>query len=665
MLCRSEQGLELDLFLLQCCGAMAPADQYVNRILERFGLSNYLSLDLECPNEYEGVLVQEMLTLIIQIVKERRFCGLTRADSLKRELVYKLAIGDSTRSQLVKSLPRDLSKYEQLQDILESIAAYLNPSGFNQGTYSLRWACWNELDLYHPRWNSRDLQAAEERYSRFRGSSASSSQLPKWDEIYPPLSGLARIATCKSILQIVRAVLFYAVFTDQTIESRAPDAVLLSSLHLLALALDICSHCKQSDDLLLHDRDSIPILAFAAEEIQEGFNYGVGELSLLSLLVMLMRMYKKENPRSNLDPGSCDLSSLITTLLKKFAELDSGCVKKLQQLAPEVVSPLTQATPNEGGNNSRSVSDGEKRKAKARERQAAVLEKMRAEQAKFLASVDSSVGDGSKSEEVASSSPEVDHEREESAQIFCSLCHDPTSKSSVSFLILVQKSKLLSFVDRIPPSWDHPFQSDKEHVPMTKSKVADQPKLGALSGDHGPVSFTGIEQLVQTIVTEFSNHGQTSELDAFLELLKGHIPAVNSVQVPSILNHKKESTLRSIESLEENIYLSILSEMQERNVASSFSDDTELTTAEESSARRKLAETMLLGKYIAASSREMAENPSASDDTHVDKAAKETRRHPAYDGFGAGDCDGISLSSCGHAVHQGCLDRYLKSLKER
>ncbi|XP_039045643.1 E3 ubiquitin-protein ligase PRT6-like [Hibiscus syriacus] len=42
-----------------------------------------------------------------------------------------------------------------------------------------------------------------------------------------------------------------------------------------------------------------------------------------------------------------------------------------------------------------------------------------------------------------------------------------------------------------------------------------------------------------------------------------------------------------------------------------------------------------------------------------------TSRPLVYDEFGPLDCDGIYLSSCGHAVHQGCLDRYLSSLKER
>lgn len=78
------------------------------------------------------MLVQEMLTLIIQIIKERRFSGLSTAGSLKRELVCKLATGDATHSQLVKSLPRDLSKSDQLQETLDTVAQYSNPSGFNQ-----------------------------------------------------------------------------------------------------------------------------------------------------------------------------------------------------------------------------------------------------------------------------------------------------------------------------------------------------------------------------------------------------------------------------------------------------------------------------------------------------------------------------------------------------
>lgn len=93
---------------------------------------NYIDIVTISFFRYEAVLVQEMLTLIIQIVKERRFCGLSTTENLRRELVYKLAVGDATHSQLVKALPRDLSKCDQLQNILDTLAVYSKPSGMKQ-----------------------------------------------------------------------------------------------------------------------------------------------------------------------------------------------------------------------------------------------------------------------------------------------------------------------------------------------------------------------------------------------------------------------------------------------------------------------------------------------------------------------------------------------------
>lgn len=237
----------------------------------------------------------------------------------------------------------------------------------------MRWKYWKELDLYHPRWNSRDLQAAEERYMRYCSVSAWAAQLPRWTKIYPPLKGVARIATCKPVLQIIRAVLFYAVFTDKLAETRAPDGVLLTALHLLSLALDICFQQRELGEVPFYTGDCTSMLAFAGEEICEGLSYGASEQSLLSLLVSLMRLRKRESLDNFLEAGSCDLSSLIESLLKKFAEIDSGCMVKLQQLAPEVVIHLSQSIPTSNTNTLGSSSDSEKRKAKARERQAAIL----------------------------------------------------------------------------------------------------------------------------------------------------------------------------------------------------------------------------------------------------------------------------------------------------
>ncbi|XVF08093.1 hypothetical protein REPUB_Repub06bG0196400 [Reevesia pubescens] len=660
----SEQGLELDLFLLQCCAALAPPDLYVKRIVERFGLLDYLSLSLERSNKYEPVLVQEMLTLIVQILQERRFCGCYTEDSLKRELIYKLAIGDATHSQLVKSLPRDLSKFEQLQEILDRVALYSNPSGFNQGMYSLRWAYWKELDLYHPRWNSRDLQVAEERFLRFCGVPAMSTQLPRWTKIYPPLEGVARIATCRETLQIIRAVLFYSVFTDKFTESRAPDGIVMTALHLLSLALDIYLQQNGSTGVERHIGDSNSMLAFAGEEISESLNYAAGQQSLLSLLVALMRMHRQENQNSYLESSHCSFSPLIESLLKKFSEVDSQCMTKLQQLVPEVVCHLSKSTPNsDRRSKSGSASDGEMRKAKARERQAAILAKMKAEQSKFLSSITSTADDDLKSEAEMSNS-DTEHEPEGAVQQSCSLCHDPTSKNPVSFLILLQKSRFLSFVDRGPPSWDR--WSDKEQGSIPSNRETIQSGSNASSSSSGLASQS--LQLTENPVVESASNGQgqRSEVNVILEFVKSRFPSVRSIQAPFTSSDVRDSTVYNLETLEEDMYICICKEMCDTLLSSSFKKDEISSATEISSERRRDAESDILGKYILALSRETSETSLGSENTNGDRELTEsTSQRLVYDGFGPLDCDGIYLSSCGHAVHQGCLDRYLSSLKER
>lgn len=653
----SEQGLEFDLFLLQCCAALAPADLYVQRILERFGLSKYLSLNTERPSEYEPILVQEMLTLIIQIIKERRFSGFSTAECLQRELVYKLSIGNAPRSQLTKSLPRDLYKAEKFQETLDGVADYSNPSGINQGTYKLKTQYWKELDLYHPRWNPRDLQIAEERFLRFCNCSALANQLPKWSKIYYPLRGVARIATCKTTAQIVHAVIFYAVFTE-TAASRAPDGVLIAALHLLSLALDICHMQKISDDHLCHVDDVIPVLAFAGEE--KGLTWN-GDHCMLTLLVLLLRIHQKRSVNNIREASNYNVSSLIENMLKKFAELDSKCMVKLQNLAPDVVSQVVQEversqTPFE--------SDADKNKAKARERQAAMMEKMKAQQSKFLASIDSSLDDNMDDKELEkkTSCSDIGNGPDESTQVICSLCHDPNSRSPVSYLVLLQKSRLLSFIDRSSPSWDQGRRSGKELASASSNKI-EVSSLGGNTSKSSEVFSPKMFHLIQHAVNQFAAEGQTGQTNGIMEYIKTQIPSLNMPRADVYIEAK---TAPSVESLEEDIYTMVREEMHNCLPSPDFSKKFQKPPyIGDSGAVDSDTNSLFLAKFIAALAKETLENASGSDNSDGSSQSDGNMLLPECDGTGPYDCDGIYLTSCGHAVHQKCLDRYLSSLKER
>lgn len=64
-------------------------------------------------------------------------------------------------------------------------------------------------------------------------------------------------------------------------------------------------------------------------------------------------------------------------------------------------------------------------------------EKMRAEQSKFLASVDASVDDDDTEFGQEPEKPNVSDDAEQSETV-CSLCHDSSSSVPISFLILLQ-----------------------------------------------------------------------------------------------------------------------------------------------------------------------------------------------------------------------------------
>lgn len=241
------------------------------------------------------------------------------------------------------------------------------------------------MDLYHPRWNSRELQIAEERYYRFCKISALNAQLPRWTPVFTPLGSISNIATSKAVLQIVRAVLFYAVYSDASSASRAPDNVLVSGLHLLWLALDICESERQIDagqygmNLVQHDDESwvvlssteeaFPILTYSTELVSP-VSDKVKKESMLTLLVSLMHKYKEENDATFSGSKYCNIPSLIEIILKKFAKLSKECMVTLRQMAPHIVPSTPDHTSSK---ESLGSSDSMDKKAKARQRQAAIM----------------------------------------------------------------------------------------------------------------------------------------------------------------------------------------------------------------------------------------------------------------------------------------------------
>ena len=193
--------------------------------------------------------------------------------------------------------------------------------------------------------------------------------------------------------------------------------------------------------------------------------------------------------------------------------------------------------------------------------------------------------------------------------------------------------------------------------------VTDQSGLNASSSSSGLASQP--VQLTENPVVESADNGQgqSSEVNVILEFFKSRFPSVRSIQAPFTSSDVSDSTVYNLETLEEDMYISIRKEICDTLLSSSFKKGEVSSATESSPESSRNAESDILGKYIVALS---SENSLGTENTDGDRELTESTSQPlVYDGFGPLDCDGIYLSSCGHAVHQGCLDRYLSSLKER
>lgn len=235
-------------------------------------------------------------------------------------------------------------------------------------------------------------------------------QLPRWKKPFAPLQTMGRFVISARVHDTLRSVFFHAAFSENLSDSRAPEGLLLAALHLLALALDVCAlsvkpghdgsgdvqmsgegaaGCKMPDvedcnSNRCEGSEEPPLLARSIERVSvhgaDGNVMAEGH-SLLSLLVVLFRKYGSGGgpPGTLAETIQYSAGDVIKSLLGKFADLHRGCMYEIESLVPEilhrrsVVSPTSANRSGTEPDQKKSVTDAERRKAMARERQQAIM----------------------------------------------------------------------------------------------------------------------------------------------------------------------------------------------------------------------------------------------------------------------------------------------------
>jgi hypothetical protein len=212
----------------------------------------------------------------------------------------------------------------------------------------------------------------------------------------------------------------------------------------------------------------------------------------------------------------------------------------------------------------------------------------------------------------------------------------------------IQKSRLATFVEMGNPSWENLTQANK-----TSGSIKREGSTDSSESD----SSTSSEELVHDTTVDPSFDLDNMEVDAFLDLSNEQHPMVR--HIPSFrsghCNNNVDGVV-SLEAVEADIYKSIANDLLQDGEQALSSSTSNVTVG---SKKIRSTKCSVLGAYVSCLSAKHRQ--SALYDVASRSSASVTTRNK----FGPIDCDGIHISSCGHAVHQECHDRYLFSLKQR
>ncbi|MCO5559241.1 hypothetical protein L7F22_012836 [Adiantum nelumboides] len=384
------------------------------------------------------------------------------------------------------------------------------------------------------------------------------------------------------------------------------------------------------------------------------------------------------------------IGALIKVLLEKFSNLHSGCMYQIECLAPEilhrVVLPLNVKLELSKTSNQPGLSEAERKKLLARERQAAVMAKMKAAQEKFFASCQASQEQGELDRGRSPSKTPEDSclsQREQCSQIpsavMCALCRDSCFNSTISFVTFVQRSKLLEIAAKGVPSWQKRDQSkcvealnfnegtdtdlsvgDSDvHESQIRVELLNLIQM-ALNGDvdrEGPIE-------VEALLAFLGDEGFTESVDGSQSSVETRMAETTSSDSGSDDSEEEEGIM--VRNDPPNTFLDCSGlALAKGGAAAEFEDET-------AKIRQHFLITVLL-EYanLLSKNRKDQQQPESENSASLQKhsfsrlsqrnAAGESPHHHV----GSNDLLGTHVSSCGHAVHQECLDRYRSSLLQR
>ncbi|CAK9270046.1 unnamed protein product [Sphagnum jensenii] len=160
-----DQSWDMDLLLLQFCAVAKEKMEHaiVLRMAVRFHLQDLVTSPaardrMSC---FTPSYIQDFLRLILLVVRDRRNTGMNELDALRYNVIQWLCVRDQTYSQLCRALSAIPLDHQKISATLENVAQFHQPQVQEQGYYQLKPELWKEFDPLFAHFYLSELEEAQ------------------------------------------------------------------------------------------------------------------------------------------------------------------------------------------------------------------------------------------------------------------------------------------------------------------------------------------------------------------------------------------------------------------------------------------------------------------------------------------------------------------------
>lgn len=346
-----ESLYDSDVFLLQTALVTVDQNRVLATLIDRYNLVNWFSSKAEEHPIYDSTqmlfMVEDLLNILIHCVCERASsASLSQQERIRREIIHHLSLGQLLYSELTKRVSERMAERPEFDAILQEVATFKAPNNLSDsGHYSLRDEFFDQVDPYFHHFSRNNREEAE-RVLKARDKSPFIKPRP-----LQPINGIFKPLDDVIETSVFLQMIVYTLLNARNMEKC--ESILDEALHLAMIAA----------------QNSKPD-GFVKSAVDKAFPFDVQDYTLFDALVFYRN---DEENYKDLHPKIDYIFDLMSHCgLQQTKHVVDGYLEERARLQKE----------KEDGN--QELSELERKKKAAKERQKNIMDMFAQAQSAFL-----------------------------------------------------------------------------------------------------------------------------------------------------------------------------------------------------------------------------------------------------------------------------------------